>query len=56
MDEEENKDDEQPLEVKVINQKEDKKETTPYDSKADEGYDELGITEEELKEFKDGDT
>lgn len=44
----------EPLEVKVVNQKEEKKDD--YDSKDDLEYDELGITEEQVKEFENGDS
>jgi len=44
----------EPLEVKVVNQKEDK--VSEYDSKDDWEYEDLGITKEELEEFENGDT
>ncbi len=41
----------EPLEVKVVNQKEDKK--SDYDSKDDSEYEDQLITKEEIKEFED---
>ncbi len=39
--------------VEVIIKNKDKKEGSIYDSKDDEEYDDLAITEEEVKEFND---
>ncbi len=41
-----------PLEVKIVNHPEVKK--SDYDSTDDDEYSELGITQEQLKEFEDG--
>ncbi len=41
-----------PIEVTIKNPPKDKRDTR-YDSKDDPEYDDLGITEEELKEFND---
>ncbi len=43
-----------PLEVTVVNK--DKKEVSDYDSVDDMEYDDLGIKEEQIKEFENGDT
>ncbi len=43
-----------PFEVKVVNQKEDKK--SQYDDTDDFGYDVLGINDEEIEEFEKDDS
>ncbi len=43
-----------PLEVKIVNHPE--KVKSDYDSTDDDEYSELGITQEQLKEFEDGDS
>ncbi len=42
-------DDTPPLEVKIIN----KEKITPYDSVDNEGYDDLGISEDDIKDFEE---
>ncbi len=44
-----------PLEVKVVNTKETKKEISIYDSVDNEHYDNMMITDEEIEEFENGD-
>ncbi len=43
-----------PLEVKIVNKE--VRESSPYDGHDDYEHDELKITEEQRKEFEDGDT
>ncbi len=43
-----------PIEVKIINQA--KKETTPYSPSDNEMYENINITEEEIKEFVENDS
>ncbi len=47
--------DTKPIEVTIKNPPKDVRDKR-YDSKDDPEYDELGITQEELKEFEDGNT
>ncbi len=44
----------EPLEVKIVN--ETKEKSTVYDDKDDEENDSIPITEEQIKEFEDGDS
>ncbi len=43
----------EPLAVKVVNKE--VRESSPYDGHDDYEYEELGATEEQIKEFEDGD-
>ncbi len=43
-----------PMEVKVVNKE--VRESSPYDDHDDYEYEELGATEEQIKEFEDGDS
>ncbi len=45
---------EEPMQVKVVNVE--PKESSPYDGHDHEDYDEVSITEDEIKEFEDGDS
>ncbi len=45
-----------PIEVKIVNPDKPQERDKRYDSKDDPEYDDLGITQEQLKEFEDGNT
>ncbi len=51
----ENVNEEEPsIKVEITNQKENEKVTTPYDEIEDSNYENILITEKEIKEFEDG--
>ncbi len=50
----ENVDEETPLKVEITNQTKTEKEKTPYDEYEDSQYEDILISESEIKEFEDG--